>query len=124
MLHTSVAWHDTDASGRIHFTAAFRWAEVAEAGLFCAAGIDPATLIDFPRRHVEAEYLRPLRFGDELDVAIGTEAIGRTSITLGWDAASIDGRAVRGRHTIVHVDASGRPIPVEEAMRRALGQAA
>jgi acyl-CoA thioester hydrolase len=28
-----VAWVDTDAGGRIHFTAAFRWAEAAETEL-------------------------------------------------------------------------------------------
>ena len=50
-----VAWVDTDAGGRIHFTAAFRWAEVAETALMRGLG-----LIDgwgsYPRRHVEADF--------------------------------------------------------------------
>jgi acyl-CoA thioester hydrolase len=33
VVRTRVAWVDTDASGRIHFTAFFRWAELAETAL-------------------------------------------------------------------------------------------
>ena len=33
-----VAWVDTDAGGRIHFTAAFRWAEQAETALMRRLG--------------------------------------------------------------------------------------
>jgi acyl-CoA thioester hydrolase len=119
-LSTRVAWHDTDASGRIHFTAAFLWAEMAEAGLFEAARIEPAALIDYPRRRVEADYLLPLAFGDRLDVTIGVARIGRTSATLEWEVVSNAGVAVTGRHTIVRVDGSGRPIPIDDATRHAL----
>ena len=58
---TRVAWLDTDAGGRIHFTAAFRWAEAAETALRRRLDI----LGDweaYPRRRVEAEYLDVLRF--------------------------------------------------------------
>jgi acyl-CoA thioesterase FadM len=119
-LSTRVAWHDTDASGRIHFTAAFLWAEEAESGLFESAGIDPRALIDYPRRRVEAEYLLPLRFGQRIDVRIGVAQIGRTSTTLEWEVVVDAGVAVRGRHTIVRVDGSGRPIPIDDATRHAL----
>jgi acyl-CoA thioesterase FadM len=34
-----VAWVDTDAGGRIHFTAAFRWAEATETGLMRELGL-------------------------------------------------------------------------------------
>ena len=34
-----VAWVDTDASGRIHFTAAFRWAEATETSLYRELGL-------------------------------------------------------------------------------------
>jgi len=34
-----VAWIDTDAGGRIHFTAAFRYAEAAETELMRSVGL-------------------------------------------------------------------------------------
>jgi hypothetical protein len=68
VLHSRVAWVDTDAGGRIHFTAAFRWAELAETALMRSL-----VLLDewgdYPRRAVEAEYLAVLRFDDEGDQA-------------------------------------------------------
>ena len=33
VVRARVAWVDTDAGGRIHFTAVFRWAELAETAL-------------------------------------------------------------------------------------------
>jgi acyl-CoA thioester hydrolase len=115
-----VAWVDTDAGGRIHFTAAFRWAEAAETALLRGLG-----LIDnwgsYPRRRVEAEYLEVLRFDDELEVAIRPERVGRTSVTWAWEIEH-DGRPfVTGRHTVVHVDAGGRPEPLPDRVRAALG---
>ena len=60
-----VAWVDTDTGGRIHFTAAFRWAEVTETSLWRELGL-LGELGDsdggWPRRHVEAEFRRPLVF--------------------------------------------------------------
>ena len=53
-----VAWVDTDAGGRIHFTAVFRWAEQAETALIRRLGLLDATWGDYPRRKVEAEYLK------------------------------------------------------------------
>jgi hypothetical protein len=48
-----VAWVDTDAGGRIHFTAAFRYAERAETALLRQLGLVDR-LVDYPRRRVEA----------------------------------------------------------------------
>src|ERR687886_388171 len=64
---TRVAWVDTDAGGRIHFTAAFRWAEAAETGLGRSLGL-LQDWGDLPRRAVRGvrleypprrRYLRP-----------------------------------------------------------------
>ena len=65
-----VAWVDTDTGGRIHFTAAFRWAEVTETSLYRRLGLLRGELADFPRRHVEAEYFRVLVFEDEVEVRL------------------------------------------------------
>lgn len=117
-----VAWVDTDAGGRIHFTAAFRWAEATETGLMRACGL-LERWGDYPRRKVEAEFHRVLRFEDEVDVRLRVERVGRTSITYGWKIFRDDDLCVEGRHTVVNVDAEGRPEPLSEESRRALGAA-
>ena len=116
---TRVAWVDTDAGGRIHFTAAFRWAEAAETALGRSLGL-LNEWGDLPRRAVEAEYLHVLHFEDEIEVELRPERVGETSVTYAWEIRRDGEVCVRGRHTVVHVDADGRPTPLPERMRTAL----
>lgn len=114
-----VAWADTDASGRIHFTAAFRWAEVAEHALLRRLGlIPPGNAEGFPRRHVEASYHRPMYFADEFDLVLAAERVGRTSVTYAWQAIRDGQVCVEGRTVTVHVDGDGTPAPLPQALRR------
>ncbi len=91
-----VAWVDTDAGGRIHFTAAFRWAEVAETALMRGLG-----LIDgwgsYPRRHVEADFRKVLRFEDEIEVRLRVDGLGTTSVTYAWTVSKDGDVCVEGR---------------------------
>ena len=114
-----VLWIDTDAGGRIHFTAAFRWAEAAELGLYRDLG-----LLDhvggLPRRHVEADYRRVLVFDDEIEVTLSVASVGTTSITYEWQVTHDGEVAIEGRHVVVNVDGDGRARPLDDALRRAL----
>ncbi len=114
-----VQWVDTDAGGRIHFTAAFRWAEAAETALMRRIGLLEGWA-DYPRKHVEAQFHRVLRFEDEFDVRLRVESVGRTSITYVWTIEKAGEKAIEGRHTVVHVDADGTPDPVPDAIRASL----
>jgi acyl-CoA thioester hydrolase len=113
-----VEFVDTDAGGRIHHTAALRWAERAEHQLLRAVGW--AGLTSFPRRRVEASFHAPLRFGDEVVVRIGAAAVGRTSITYAWSVLRDGEVCIEGGTTCVHVDDTDRPCPVPDALRAAL----
>jgi len=115
-----VAWVDTDAGGRIHFTVAFRWAEAAETGLYRKLGLLGKGRGDLPRRHVEAEYRRVLVFDDEVEVRLRVDRVGTTSVTFRWDVVHDGEIAIEGRHTVVHVDTSGRPEALAERERAAL----
>jgi len=119
-LQTRVAWVDTDAGGRIHFTAAFRWAEATETELMRRLGLLSAEWGDFPRRKVEAEYLKVLRFDDEIEIKLRVDKVGRTSVTYAWTIAKDGEAAIKGRHTVVHVDAEGRPEPLADGLRAVL----
>ena len=112
-------WVDTDAGGRIHFTAAFRWAEAAELELYRRLG-----LLDqvphLPRRHADADFHRVLVFDDEIDVTLSVASVGTTSITYEWQITRDGELAIDGRHTVVHVDGHGIPQPIDVATRTAL----
>ena len=115
-----VAWVDTDAGGRIHFTAAFRWAEEAETALMRRLGFLNGEWGDYPRRKVEAEYLNVLRFEDEIETRLRVDKVGRTSITYAWTITKGGEPHIKGRHTVVHVDADGHPAPLDDGIRAAL----
>jgi len=115
-----VAWIDTDAGGRIHFTVAFRWAEAAESGLYRKLGLIGDRKGDYPRRHVEADYLRVLRFEDEVELHLRVAQVGRTSVTFTWEAVDDGEVAIRGTHTVVRVDEDGRPRPIDDRHRELL----
>ena len=114
-----VEFVDTDAGGRIHHTAALRWAERAEHSLLRAAGLSELT--SFPRRRVSVDFFAPLHFGDEALVEITATSIGRTSITYGWRVVRDSQECIVGETTCVRVGPDGRPLEVDGAMRAALG---
>lgn len=119
VTHSMVAWSETDASGRYHFTAPLRWAEDAEHALYRTAG--PGTMVGgFPRRAVSVTYSRPLAAGDSYTVELSVKKVGRTSISYAWQILGPGGPCAEGTHTVVHVDETGRPAPVPDPLRAAL----
>jgi YbgC/YbaW family acyl-CoA thioester hydrolase len=113
-----VAWADTDASGRIHNTAVFRWAEVAEHDLMRRAGI--TAVAGYVRRHVEATYHLPLRFDDAFDLALAVERVGNSSIVYAWRVERDGALCVEGRSVVVHVGAGEQPAPLPARLRALL----
>jgi YbgC/YbaW family acyl-CoA thioester hydrolase len=114
-----VAWVDTDAGGRIHFTAAFRWAEMAETGMRRKLGL-LEEWGDYPRRRVEAEFLKVLVFEDEIEIRIRPERLGETSITWAFEITRDGELCVKGALVVVRVDDEGRPAPLTDKERAAL----
>src|SRR5579862_8073458 len=80
---TRILFMDTDASGRIHYTALFRYFEAAEIEFFRAIGIlheHPG--VSFPRVHVECDYRSAIRYDDLLAIEVSVGRIGNTSVQL------------------------------------------
>ena len=110
---TRVRWVDTDASGRIHYTAAFRYFEVAEWELFRKAGISlkgHEQAFGFPRVEVKATFHVPLYADDEIDVHIRSERLGHTSITFAMEIFREDTLCVSGTVASVFISDNGRPM--------------
>lgn len=113
-----VAWVDTDAGGRIHFTAAFRWAEAAEHDLLRRLG--HAFHGGFPRVDVHASYKAALRFDEEFTVRLGVTKVGRSSVAYTWQVRSGGAVAVEGDHHVVYVGTGERPVPLPDDLRAQL----
>jgi acyl-CoA thioester hydrolase len=82
-----VQYRETDASGIVHFSSFFVYAEEAEHAMWRAAGlsVEPEhTTIGWPRVSAAFDFFKPLRFEDEIEVRI--RLVERTSKTLRYQA--------------------------------------
>ena len=118
-----VRWIDTDASGRIHYTAAFRYFEVAEWEFFRHSGLPlrgQKEEFGFPRVEVKATFHFPLYADDEIAVHICPERIGNTSITFDLKVFKEELCCISGKVSSVFIGKDGKPIPIPRRIREAL----
>jgi acyl-CoA thioester hydrolase len=116
-----VRWVDTDASGRIHFTAAFRYFEIAEFELLRALGLPYARgETDFPRVSVAATFKKPLTVDDVIEVRIRPARVGGRSVAYQCEVYHEGALAIEGQMTVVAVGPDGKSRLLPEALRRAL----
>jgi acyl-CoA thioester hydrolase len=128
MVHTErlrVNWVDTDASGRIHYTAALRYFEIAEHALMrrlMGGALTPGQrAFSMPRVHVEADFRLGLRYPDEFTCSAHVEKLGESSVTYGFEIRDLAGEvAIRGKIVGVVTDLEGRKAPIPAEMRAAL----
>ena len=84
-VHVRVPFVDVDSSLRIHFTAMFRYMEVAEHELMRSLGLPYATALRtlaFPRVHLDCDFHRAIAYDDELDVTATVDHVGKSSWTV------------------------------------------
>jgi acyl-CoA thioesterase FadM len=121
MVQRRIEWPDTDASTNYHNTAAFRFIEVAETALLERLGLLEDVYGRLPRVHIEADFLRALRFRDIVDIELGVAAVGKSSITYEFVMRSGGEVAVRGRAVAALLsETGGRPVPWPEEHRTLL----
>jgi acyl-CoA thioester hydrolase len=132
-----VEFRDTDAAGIVHFSAFFLWMESAEHELLRAAGVrvvdrpvagetapgNDATA-SWPRVSAACDYKSALRFADEVDIAVGVEEIGHSSVTFGFRFEHGGTWVAQGRIVAVRcLMRSGRkpePVAIPDDVRRRL----
>jgi 1,4-dihydroxy-2-naphthoyl-CoA hydrolase len=117
----------SDAAGVIYFTEALDLAHEAAEAFLDSAGIPLRTLLEpgqvkLPVVHAEADYMRPVRPGDRLELRLASLRVGHSSITFEWVAAHDDGQeAFRTRIVHACIDAErGVGVAVPDAMRTSL----
>jgi YbgC/YbaW family acyl-CoA thioester hydrolase len=130
-IRIRVQFGDVDGSQRIHFTAMFRYMEVAEHQLMRSIGLPYATALQdqaFPRVHLECDFRSAIVYDDELKVTARVAGVGASSWTIAFTAYNISRpdspRAAEGRMVIVAMDpATERAIPLPVELRQALTDA-
>lgn len=108
MFPSRVRFVDTDASGRIHYTAMLRHFEAAESEFFRANGLRYPDIqtsgVAWPRVQVECSYTGAVRYDDQLDIEVSVERVGNSSYTLAFAATLVGRPAAHGKITIVCLD--------------------
>ena len=117
----------SDAAGVIYFTEALDLAHEAAEAFLEAAGVPLRDLLQpgqvkLPVVHAEADYMRPVRPGDRIELRLSSLRIGQSSITFEWVAAHDTGdEAFRTRIVHACIDADrGTGVAVPDRIRAAL----
>lgn len=127
----SVRFGDVDSAGIVYYPRFLHYCHVAMEEFF-GAGLGrpyPQVLGDerfgFPAVHLDVDFRRPLRYGDQLEVEVQVLALGRTSATWrfrvfprGGAEASAEARVVTAG---IDLD-SFRPRPVPDWFRQGVAR--
>jgi len=100
-------FQDVDAAGIVFFARVLEYFHDAYLAFLADAGQPlPAVLAErrwaAPLRHAEADYLRPIRFGDALEVQLVRARFEGSTLVVGHRLAAADGAAL-AVGTTVHV---------------------
>jgi acyl-CoA thioesterase FadM len=75
-----------------------------------------------PKVHVECDYLRPLRFADEISVEISLIKYSPRSIHWGFQITAKGEISAKGKLITAHVDASGNACEMPEGWQTLLSK--
>ncbi|MDQ2644982.1 MAG: acyl-CoA thioesterase [Myxococcota bacterium] len=103
----TIRFQDVDAAGIIFYPRLLEYCHDTLVAFFAAAGAplhenlrSPTWLA--PIRHAEADYFRPLRFGDPIEVAIVAAVLLDSEVSLGFRIARTDKDEVSAVAQSVH----------------------
>ena len=121
-FETRIRFIDTDASGRIHYTAMFRYFESAEIEWMRSIGIlygrDSFT---FPRVHVECDFRLALVHDDSIVIEVFLTKLGKASARLEFRTLKNGEIAATGVIVIACMSKqTQRAIPIPEPFRSRL----
>lgn len=121
-----VYYEDTDLGQIVYYANYLKFIERGRSEWLRAAGVDQQRLLEdshlaFVVRRVEADYLSPARFDDQLEVVTTLEQASGPRVTVS-QAVERDGKVLfQARVTVICVDLrTMRPHRLPEAVRAAL----
>ena len=121
-FRTPIRYIDTDASGRIHYTAMFRYFESAEIEFMRELGITYRSgAVHLPRVHVECDYKKAIVYDDELEIEVVLRRLGRSSMRFEFHATVAGELVAQGAVVIACMNRETQcAIPIPEEMREKL----
>lgn len=130
ITQNKVRMHDTDMAGVIFFAKQFRYAHDALEEFMLHLGISFDKLFHddhfvFVIVHAEADYLAPLRVGDNLDIHVSIENVGSSSFTVFYQIYRKSDQLFVGTAKTVHVTLDSKTrqkIPIPAALKFKLQQ--
>ncbi|MCA9150731.1 MAG: acyl-CoA thioesterase [Planctomycetales bacterium] len=110
-----VEFRDTDAAGIAHFSVFFTWMEEAEHAALRSLGLsvmprqgrDPGGAesaipqVTWPRVSAQCDYVRPLRFEDDVQVTVTLGKVGSKSLTYQFQFSRGEESIANGQVTVV-----------------------
>ncbi len=125
----SVRFQEVDAAGTIYFPRVLEYFADAYLEVLSRSGLDLAAILRervwaAPLAHAEADFVRPLFFGDRVRVEVALAIVGNSSATFGYRIRGADD-AIRSFGSTVHVFVDGKtfkPIDVPAALRAFLAK--
>lgn len=120
-----VYYEDTDLAGIVYYANYFRFTERARTEWIRSLGVDQALLkaesgMVFVVARVEADYLKPARFDDEIEVVTRVEGVGGTRINLSQNVVRDGVVLFRSRVVLVIMNDAGRAVRPPAEIRRKL----
>ena len=124
----AIRFQDIDAAGIIFYPRVLEMFHDVYAAFLAFAGTPLPEVLRSggwlaPVRHAEADYFKPLCFGDPVSVEICRAHLAETEATLGYRIARAQGEEVCAVGQVVHTfveRASFKRTPIPEPVRRAL----
>ena len=131
MTHTHpirVYYEDTDLAGIVYYANYLKFIERGRSEWVRSLGVDQAALrrdqgIVFAVRRVEADYLRPARFDDELAVTTRLSSVGGARIHLVQEVLRGAERLFVAHVTLVCLTEAGAPARLPADIRRRIAPA-
>jgi acyl-CoA thioester hydrolase len=118
-----VYYEDTDLAGIVYYANYLKFIERGRSEWVREMGIDQVAMkrdagVVFAVRRVEADYLQPAKFDDQLDVSTTISTVSAARIVLDQMVLRDDAALFTAQVTLVALDAQGRPTRLPAEFRR------
>lgn len=120
--HSKVAFSETDASSRVHFSQILIYVEKAEHAFLGKKGIPIfSSRIGWPRVKLSCDYLSSLKFEEPFTVVLELQAIGTSSLTWKFEIFKNHNEKVAlGEMRTVKVSGEGSAVAITESEKNLL----
>ncbi len=120
-----VYYEDTDMAGIVYYANYLKFIERARTEFVSSLGVDQKRLsreqgLAFAVRRLEADFLKPAGFGDDLTVSTAVEAVSGAKAVLAQDVLRKGERLFSAKVTIVCIAASGMPARLPSGFAEAI----